>query len=820
MTASGGRVLLCCALLGAAVAAQQQGGLLQGNQSSFKPDQGDYSELRVAGGFLFVWPPLGLEIRGQAGIALYDREQVQELLRPEPPGDLPQRGIAPPAPRRRLTPDVLRARLDSFLAASGTSSRAELTPAELDQRLPRYLYFEGGITVLQHGIEVARASRLWISPLDDRMVVEDAELRYATLGADGQQQLLVVRGNRLQKQGPRWTGRNLTLTSCEAGEPHVAVLAGEVEIIERPGQFEVIGRDNWLRFSGTDVVPLPDAHFFTGEQSAIPLKGAAAGYDSKEGMRARLDFGLDWNDLGGSLHELFGGDAADFRGEWLLSPGWIEQRGLPLQGSIAYRARDRYEGRTEAFWLRDHGDDIREITSNLDGSAIDVDDRALLRTRNRIHVGERSHLDLTAFHASDAAVYSEFFGGDYRDSELPETSAYFAHAADNLLFTIDGRFDLDDFAFRDNRALAPGFVEELPVATLDLIAQPIADLGGTPLVLDASTELGQRRINPSAGATAVFPERTLRGHQQAELSAPFHLGVFDVRPYLQASFTAWDHDALGDGASRWGHGGGVQIATRLSRSWSWRDADGNLQGVRHVIAPQLVYDNVLHVDDEPAAFRQFDAIDALDERERVRFGARNLLQRMRPGPGGAQPYDFLFVDLMQNVHPNAARDNAGDTWGLLEYELLVRPYAYWLPFSTFAFGAEGEHDWRHGLRTFNTELRVGRIAGLDWIGGYRTDSMVDGAVNVGAAAQLFDRWQLSANSQYDLDRDDWTTWSFNLDRIDHDWTIRAGVAYDPFTDVVTFRLTFEPRLPGLLHTPDRSSFAGQRYDAGGTMMDF
>lgn len=786
---------------------------------------GDYYEERVTGGFRLAWPALALEIHGESAIALADPDEVSQLLRGDDRGGgLPHRGLAAPKPRRQLTPELLRARLDGFLHAAGRPERLPATPpVELAARSWRYLYFEGDIVVVQHGLEVLRAARMWLSPLDDRMVVEDAELRYAGAGQNGRQQLLTVRGKRLTKQGPRWVGRDLTLTSCDAGEPHLAVLAGEVEIIERGDQFEVISRDNWLRFSGVDVVPMPDAHFFTGEQSAFPLKGASAGYDAKEGMRTELDFGLDWNDLGGQLHQLFGGDKKDFRGDWLASIGWIQERGVPLHGSLAYGAKGSYEGRTDAFWLDDHGTNIREITNDLDGSVIDDRERTLLRTQNRVHFGDATHLDLTAFKGSDPAVYSEFFRGDYRDTELPETSAYFTHGDDNRLFTVDARVNLDDFAYRDNRALAPAFVEELPVATFDWVSQPIATTPwDTPIVLDAATEIGQRRTNHSDGAAAMPDDRTLRADQLLELSAPFHLGVLNVRPFTTARFSFYDHDSGGEQRDRWAYSAGLQVGTRMSRTWSWLDAGGNTESIRHVLAPIAIWDDGYHVDASPGRFRQFDPLDALDEQNRVRFGARNLLQRMQPaGPGRpAVPYDFVYLDLMQNVYPNAGRDNGGETWGLFEYDFLIRPRAAWLPFSTFAFGIEGEHDWQRGLRTFNTELRVGKIVGIDWIGSYRTDSEVSGAVGVGGATRMFDRWQLSANSQYDLEQKQWLTYDVALDRIDHDWTIRAGVAYDPFTDTVTFRIEFEPRLGGLLQPRDRSYFAGRRYDAGGTMTDF
>ena len=133
-------------------------------------------------------------------------------------------------------------------------------------RLFRYLYCEGDIVVVQKGVEVLRCDRMWISPIDDRVVVENAEIRYRTTRPSGKQEL-VVRGPRLVKQGPRWIGEDLTLTTCTAAEPHAALHVAEAEIIERIGEFEVVSRGQTIQAGGVDLLPVPDARVFTGSQS-------------------------------------------------------------------------------------------------------------------------------------------------------------------------------------------------------------------------------------------------------------------------------------------------------------------------------------------------------------------------------------------------------------------------------------------------------------------------------------------------------------------------------------------------------------------------
>jgi hypothetical protein len=811
--------------------------------------EGDFTDEILKGGFTFVWPSLQLEIRGDSGILRCDRDTVHEMLQPRAGNDdAPRRGIELPPDRRQLSPDAMHARLAQLLRALGKTAPPLAEQQRVAYQVPRLLYFEGDVLVFRAGQEVARCRRLWISPEDDRMVVEGAELRYRTIAHNGLEEVFVVRGERMVKQGPRWTGRDLSFTPCDAGAPHSAVVSGELELVESDQQFEVWSRGNTLQVGGSDLLPLPDAHFFTGEQNQMPLKGAALGYSGHEGVKARVQIGMPWNRTGGALHEwLTGRPANEFRGDWDLDLGWIEKRGSPLGGDLTWRAKDLYEGRIDGFYMDDDGPNRKEIVDNIDGSPIDERYRNLVQFQNRVRFGGDTHLDVTAFHAGDPAVYSEFFNGDYHDKKLPETSAYLHHGTGNVLFTLNGRFNFDEFSYQDNRALAPSFVEELPVATLDLYAQPIATTPwDTPLVLDAALQVGERQLKfDPLGPLPHDSDRTLRIDQLVELSAPFLLGPVNVRPFANA-LGSWYDTTTNDGSeSRIALAAGVRAGTRFSRTWNWLDDDGHEQGLRHVIAPMVTYTNRYHVSDEPSDFHQFDAVDALTEQELVKVEVRNLLQRMegsaelagaghggpdhgRPDHGAAEngggdhpvTYDFLFLDLAQDIWPDPSRDHGADpssgrvqgggTLGLFYYDLRVRPRAYWLPFDNFAYAIYGEHDWQNGLRRLDTEIQFGKLLGLDWNADYRRDALVNGAVGVGASTQMFGRWDVYAATQYDLDQNSFLHYGGGLVRRDHDWSIRVGLDYNPFDNQVSFRIDFEPRLPGQTAPRQRDWYGSQR----------
>lgn len=792
-------------------------------------ERDDYREIHAVGGFRFVVPELGLAIRGQSALVMTDREEVRAAAGRRGGGGLPTRGVAPPAPRRRLSLDEMRARLERTLSALGQPP-AEPLDATADQvfELFRFLYCEGGIVVAQRGVEVIRCDRLWISPVDDRIVVENAELRYVTPGKRTDQ-MLVVRGPRFVKQGSRWVGRDAVLTSCTAAEPHAALALGEVEIIERDGEFEIVTHGQTLQIGGIDLLPLPDARVFTKSQSEFPIRRASAGYSGQLGGQAEIVFGLPWNGTGGALHHwLTGRPAEEFRGNWELGVGWIEKRGVPLEGALEYRAAGVYEGRTEVFFLDDQGKNLREIQANYDGSRIGDKSRGVVRSQNRVFFAGDTHFDVVAFQASDPAAYSEFFLGPYRNEEVPETSGYLHHGDGNRLLTVGTRFDLDDFSYRDDRALAARFVEELPVVTWQWLAEPIGKTPwNTPIVVDAETEIGQRRSDYDPHAPAGPSDRTLRADQLVELSSPFHMGGINVRPYASGRGTFYDNTVAGGSEGRIALESGVQFGTRLSRTWRWLDGETQ-KSIRHVVAPRLTYKNRFHVDDRPGDFYQFqfdpggpeavfgpqrmqqlgyDQLDLLTERELVRFEVRNLLQQMVDTGQGRTPRDFIYLDLAQDLFPNKARDNQDETFGLFFYDLLLRPDVRWLPFDDFAFAVYGDHDWRQGLQTFDTEVQFGRVLGCNWTVEYREDRLTEGAVGVSASSRLMDRWTLLGGSQRDLQRGVWTAYSFGLRRDDHDWSIALTANYNPFIGETTFRIEFLPRFGGL-NQPRRDRWAG------------
>jgi len=767
---------------------------------------GDYREAVLSGN---VRLRLGnMVVRADRAVLRGDLDELDRLQtsNDESDSELPRRDIAQPATRRRVTEQELQRRANSFVRAVQGQHARPIHPSSLPIGLLNTIYLEGAVVVWQQNREVARADSIYFSALEDRVILRNGELRlWAT--KPGQARVFVIRGDQLVRQGARTTGSNVSMTTCIAGAPHVEVLLSDIEIIERGDDFEVRTHDGRIAFAGHGIAPLPNTRFFTREQTYLPVQGASVGYSNLEGAKGEINLGGSFNEVGGAIHRyLTGRPESEFRGDWHLGLGYNQSRGAPLEGDLVYEVPDRYRGHLSGFFLSDEGTVLREIRRNLDGTPIDNRDRDSVQTENRFYLGDRTTLDLSVFHASDAAVRPEFYPSEYRNDERPETSAHLRHWWDNKLVTVTARANLADFSYADDRSLANSFREELPYATFHMFSEPVSELpNGTPVLLTSSGSAGVLRNDVNDGGTGL-DNQTVRVDEELELSTPFWIGPVGVRPFVSARATYFDETVMQNNRTRLALAGGVRAATHLSRTWTWLDGNGETHGLRHVVSPAISFLDQFLVNGDPSDFRQIDAVDSLSENVAIRFELLNRLQRR---DGDQDIREFLWLDLAQTVTPIAGRDNNGHRLGLFEYEIITTLPDHWLPLPNWRFVFEGEHDWARGdERTFNSGTRFGPFLGLNMSAEFRTDRNTDGTILYSASSRLLDRWLLSASSEYDLRLAETTSYAVNWIRNDHDWRFTFGVVFDNVNDETVFVVNFEPTVGGLFKPRNRQFVGG------------
>jgi hypothetical protein len=820
---------LTCATVLAAQTGQQQPEQLQNPfRYNYQRDQanGDRWEQLLTKGVSYFHG--GLEIHADSAVVFFDRDEYSKSIQWGGTKKLPRRGTSLPLSRRRLTETVMRERLASLLRSMGQTPGPANPESSQALRVFRSLYMEGNVVIRHQGVEVARCSSLYLSAIDDRIIFKDVTMRLVSVGKDGSNRVVVIRGPKLIRQGKRTSGRNVSVTTCDAGKPHFEVFTGQLEIIQRETDFQVRTQDNTLAFSSIKTLPLPNVSFFTSDQNQLPIQGFSMSYDQTEKFIAHLDLGGSMNDVGGAVHNfLTGRDASEFRGDWHLGLGYNHTRGWPVDPGLTYEVDGLYRGKTFGYYLHDRGTNIRQIQTELNGSRIDDEDRALVHTENRIFLGSNTYLDLTLFDASDAAVWSEFFPREYMRDEIPETSVWLRHDNDNMLVTVEGRWNMAGFSYGDDRALATSFNERLPVATLDWFSEKLMDLPGDgELLLTTSTNVGQERSNYDNTVTMKPNDRTFRVDQAVELAAPYYFGDFALRPFASAGFTHYERTVNGDNQERFRFAAGSTLGTRFARTFHTEDARNREVKIQHVINPTVSFSSEYRVDHDPSDYFQHDEIDAITEKTVLRLGLINRLKHVRKydedeleaakqnkdynGETQTEAHEVLWADVGQSVFPISGRDNMGHRLGFLDYELIMRPLNEWVPVPNMVLFVNGQHDWnKKEMRTFNAALSFGRVMGINWAVNYFTDHTTRGAIGYGAQTELFGRWDLAGRGQYDLEQEQNLNYIFALRRQDHDWTIAAELEFDDVTGDVSFHITFEPSFGGLFK-PQRGAVYGGR----------
>ena len=800
-------------VVGSLAIGQEVEGLSYGaEQRQFR---GDVDEWSLTGGVAYADPIARLSIRCDRAMVVLDRSEGDALI-----GtlggrkDLPRRGPPLPASRRAVDNEVIRQRIGSLLGSLQARPLSGQS-APFDIELFRAIYLEGDVSLVLDDVEVLHAASVWFSPVDDRAVFTDPVLRLRQKTAFGQDIQITVRATEIARQHGRFVGRDVSLTTSKAGEPQFDVISSDVEIRERPNEFEVYARDNEFRVHGRAVLPLPDQHFYTADQDQMLIKGASAGYSERLGAQARIVWGSTFNDVGGAFHEWVTGRPADeFRGDWRLETSWLEKRGFPVKGDFTYRGGDLWYGRTIAFGIDDDLAPIGPIRRELDGTAIGPDGRALVRTENRIQFTDRTDLDLSLFWANDPSIYPEFYRGEYYRDERPETSALLRHRGDNWLATLGARGNLNDYSYADGRQLAPGFAEEMPSATLDLFSVPLFEIvDDTPLLFTSSTGTGRLRTDWDPGFAMPVDDETWRFDQEFELAVPARIGVLTARPFATGRYTGYERTMIGGSHGRFAFSTGAEIGTELARTYDFGDGSK----WRHELLPTIRYENRFAVQREPGDFFQQDGVDALDERSRVRIGLlQRLLSKQSDGANDPDVREEVWLDLAQNFAPNADRDNNGDVLELFEFELLLRSIQLTDDVS-LGILIEAEQDWNTDeLRTFNafTELRTGQFR---WMLQYRSDEIEKGVVGYGLSLPLRSRWQIDLRGAYDIERGSSAYYLANLIRNELDWRLFFGLTYDVVTDDTTFHLDFEPRLGGIVRQHTNWSVGGYEFGRGGVL---
>ncbi len=345
---------------------------------------------------------------------------------------------------------------------------------------------------------------------------------------------------------------------------------------------------------------------------------------------------------------------------------------------------------------------------------------------------------------------------------------------------------------------------------------------------------------PGAGITGVDREGVVAGARH-ELDFPVQLGAVRVVPYVMGDASYWQEDLAGDEVTRLLGQTGVRASLPMWRvDPTIHSTLLNLNGLAHKMTweTELLYANsdqdferlplYNQLDDDAQeffrrrfAFDTFGITQGVGENTPLRFderfyalrsglqssvaspnmeiaddlmivkaGLRNRWQTKRGLPGEARVVDWITLDVQGNFYPDAARDNFGSDFGMVDYDFR------WFLGNRLSLVSDGYFDFfSQGLRTASVGTNMSRPGVGNLYVGFRTieGPISSNTLNAALTYRMSDKWILRGSSSYDFGATGNIGQSLSFIRVGESFLVRLGVNADISRDNVGFIFSVEPR---------------------------
>ncbi|MCU0786668.1 MAG: hypothetical protein MUC91_00515 [Verrucomicrobia bacterium] len=321
----------------------------------------------------------------------------------------------------------------------------------------------------------------------------------------------------------------------------------------------------------------------------------------------------------------------------------------------------------------------RDPGEDASGQEID-NNRQVLFFDYRGNPGTNLYVKGQFSYESDSTFRQEFFETAYQADPQPITFGQIRQLWSDVTLEMYAQPRVNNFYET---------VERLPEVRLNVLPTPVGTL---PLVYESVNSFGyyDRLFAETNNVPSQMDFDGGRVDTWQQLSVPFNLfGWLNVVPRVggRATYYTATESGVTNTAEGWRtvFNTGVAVSTKASRVWPGaRSKTFEIDGLRHIVQPQINYAYVPTPDREPSSLPQFDyelqsffplpidfpdfnSIDAITAENVVRLGLRNKLQTKRAlGVQDAVGWD-VFIDW--NLDP----ENQSARWSNLYSDLILRP---------------------------------------------------------------------------------------------------------------------------------------------------
>ncbi|MGE3850753.1 MAG: hypothetical protein AB7K09_03335, partial [Planctomycetota bacterium] len=424
------------------------------------------------------------------------------------------------------------------------------------------------------------------------------------------------------------------------------------------------------------VSPIPDLDQNLDRSSFI--RGLAFNQSDRFGFSilTDIDFGLLVHD--NILGKTF--DDTSITGRIVGGVNFHTERGVAPWLQLSWgRTGDRHTGFVDggiyAWYIHDSGDNTQ---FGIDNGYFPLSNADRLRLRlwhqQEFPLGLALHLQLSYF--SDQNLLQEFFRSEFDAQSNQDTyielTRYDSRTGVRALWQrqVNKHDETIEYQPRVEFFLYPSRLFDLPLINV-------------PVYLHVQADIARPKFRPASGSNEASYVST-RLNLRPGLTLPIDFGFvgFYQKAFVDLSWYGWELDTsditLPHRVYAEGQSG---LFTNIFRTFAGHSSLFDIEGVRHVIRPEVVFVHRFPVTyllgRTSADIPQFDEIDEpVAGVDRVDFILSTRLEGLRRSGSAYRVVDILSARAELSWYPNANRDNSGDSFGPLfaSFSFAPRPW--------------------------------------------------------------------------------------------------------------------------------------------------
>lgn len=613
-------------------------------------------------------------------------------------------------------------------------------------------------------------------------------------------------------------------TTCSFGYPHFHVSSPRVRIRRRfedgKGYAEAKAYDNVFYFGSIPTAYLPVYKYDTKKKEPL-LVGYGAGSSQRFGTFIRTA----WNPYALPFVPSSLGDWSSL----VTNLDYLSKRG-PATGFLFNYDREDVglglEGFLQTFYVNDKLDKD-EVPPRL---TIKNKNRGRVLWRNRLEITEELRADAELSYLSDRGFLKEYFEEEFQEGKKQETYLNLRRLKDNRGATLLLKDEINNFQTG---------LEERPKMAYHAVGQPLWDnrlnmtsesnLGYLSMQIGDELESSNRdvfnRLKSTIGESFRFDSNNT-------LSAPFKWWVFKANPFVGGRLTGYsksleNNGPNGDATGRFIGSLGFEGSTEFWRVYALDNKLFKINGLRHIITPEIRWNAAPIVTKKPEHLLQFERSDALNDYNTATISIRNRMQTRRGPPWALKTVDLLEFDIeahLLNSPRKTADKSIVPTLMTPEGVIIPRRDSY-LQFDlrtpiTNRITLESErNEFNLSKKTFDvTNIGVSFKKSEDWsyFAGFRHIENTSNTLTLSTNMLVGKKWRLNFSEAFDFgvrtesgDRTSKNLFSnFSFTREAHDWIAGFNVFFDVVSRNNAFSFVFQPK--GIARSIGRSySFAGR-----------